>query len=144
MVSIVYGPSDSGLTVAGPENGHNSPLSVSQERLDTEKNKQVIFSQIENIEDNVAHESTNLNSKFSIFINCKETTVWKVHCLNGVDEWVATFEEDEGYHCLKTLNNMFKVQKCGLYRWCKFHFSLFIPLYTFNSLQRFGHSCKQP
>lgn len=122
VVSSIRGGGGGGLNITGPENEHSCPLSVTQESLDLNVGERVIFLPIKGDKDNIVRESTDLNVKFNILIDCEETTGWKVNRFEGVDGWVVTLGGDKGYHGPGTASSLFKIQKGRFPSSYKFHF----------------------
>lgn len=120
VVSAIRGAGGGGLSLAGI----SCPLSVKQERIDLMRGIPVKFLAVDVVGDNVVRESTDLNVKFNIQIQCEEATVWRVGRFEGLAEWVVRLGGVEGYHGPGTADSLFKIQRAGgpsssyLFRFC--------------------------
>ncbi|XP_021909429.1 latex serine proteinase inhibitor-like [Carica papaya] len=93
VLSAFWGLGGGGVSLLPTQNNSVCPLSVVHLPSDSDYGIPVKFSPVEQVPDDIIHESTELNIIFDAHLNCKKktTTVWKVNedrtvTINGVQE----------------------------------------------------------
>ena len=113
-VSAIFGGGGGGLTCGkGPDN-EICPLAVVQALSDLNRGHPVTFTPV-NPEEGVIRVSTDLNIKFSPFINfCRGSNVWKVHFNEALEQHFVLTDGVEGNSGCETTANWFKIEAVGV------------------------------
>ncbi|CDP18338.1 unnamed protein product [Coffea canephora] len=110
IVSAIFGGGGGGVTYGKGPGNQICPLAVVQALSDLNRGHPVSFTPV-NPEEGVVRVSTDLNIKFSPFINfCRGSNVWKVHFNEALEQHFVLTDGVEGNSGCETEANWFKIE----------------------------------